>query len=209
VPSEYRKSSRADPYDASIRNLRKALASKRYHPPRPWRSKEEAQMIRQFVFQWFTCRDRNRPSGRAWARALGISHTWRQKLVREFTEDPSEMRRLQAYGDPTLEQLSRAQEYTREMKERGELRGELRRSNKRQKPQTHDPEVAKRRSLVKANPDVSAEEMCEIFDRQHVPLTLKIAVSGFRTWPEAYRHPYYRKRIQLLIKKEARRESKV
>ncbi len=197
-------------YDAWIENLIKARSSENWRPPRPWRSEQESRMVRRFVFQWFTCRDRSRPSGRAWARALGVSHTWLQKLVREFTEDPGEMRRLQAYGDPTLAQLSRAQEYTRRMRESGELRGELRRSNKRRKPQTCDPEVAKRRSLVKSNPDVPAEEMCEIFDRQHVPLTIEIGgIGGFRTWPEAYRHPHYRKRIQVLITKEARRESKV
>jgi len=95
------------------------------------------------------------------------------------------------------------------MRERGELRSELRRSNKRRKPQICDPEVGKRRSLVKANSDVPAQETYEIFDREHVPLTIKIAEGGFRTWPEAYRHPHYRKRIQVLITKEARRESKV
>ena len=47
--------------------------------------------IRRLVFQWFTCRDRNRPSGPAWARELGISHIWLQKLVREFKADPSKM----------------------------------------------------------------------------------------------------------------------
>jgi len=80
-------------------------------------------MIRRFAFQWFTCRDRNKPSGRAWAHGLGISHTWLQKLVREFSADPSEMWRLQiSRGDPTFAQLSRARERTREMKERGDLR---------------------------------------------------------------------------------------
>jgi hypothetical protein len=59
---------------------------------------------------------------RAWARALGVSHTWLQKVVRGFEADPNEMRRLQAYGDPTLAQLNRAQEYTRQMRERGQLR---------------------------------------------------------------------------------------
>jgi len=78
-------------------------------------------MIRRFVFQWFTCRDRNRPSGRAWARALDVSHTWLQKLVRGFVTDPSEMRRL-ATSDPKAAELTRAQEETRQMRERGELR---------------------------------------------------------------------------------------
>ena len=90
--------------------------------PRPWRSREEAQMIRRFVFWWFTGRG-SKPSGRAWAKKLGISHTWLQKLVRKFGADPNEMLRLQvARGDPTSAELSRAQEYTRQMRERGELR---------------------------------------------------------------------------------------
>ena len=79
-------------------------------------------MIRRFVLWWLTCRDNGRPSARSWARQLGISHVWLLKVVRGLKEDPGEVRRLQAYGDPTLEQLCRAQKYTREMKERGELR---------------------------------------------------------------------------------------
>jgi hypothetical protein len=83
-------------------------------------------MIRRFVFQWLTSRDRNRPSGRAWARKLGISHTWLQKLVREFTADPNKMWRLQRLkGDPRFADFTRAQEYSRQMGERGELRGGL------------------------------------------------------------------------------------
>src|ERR1700738_47216 len=123
MPSQYRPESRSDPYDSSIANLRKARTSARWHPPRPWRAKEESLMIRRFVYQWFTCRDRNKPSGRSWARQLGISHTWLQKLVREFQKNPSEMQRgASRCGDPTLAQLSRAREYTQRMKERGELR---------------------------------------------------------------------------------------
>ncbi len=122
MPSQYRPESRSDPYDASIRNLQKARASKKWRPPRPWRSEEEGHMIRRFVLQWLTCRNRSKPSGRAWARQLGISHTWLQKLVREFTADPNEMRRLQAEGDPTVAQLSLAREYTQQMREGGELR---------------------------------------------------------------------------------------
>jgi hypothetical protein len=80
-------------------------------------------MIRRFVFQWYTCRG-NKPSGRVWARELGVSHTWLQKLVRDFATGPSEMWRLQsANGDPNFGQLSRAREYSRQMRERGELRG--------------------------------------------------------------------------------------
>jgi hypothetical protein len=79
-------------------------------------------MIRRYVFLWHTGRGK-KPSGRAWARQLGISHTWLQKLVRRFQADPSEMyREARRCGDPTYPQLTRAQEYSQQMKERGELR---------------------------------------------------------------------------------------
>jgi len=79
-------------------------------------------MIRRFVCYWFTCRDGSKPSARAWARQLGISHTWIQKLVRRFEADPNEMRRLQAFGEPKGANLNWAQERSRQMRERGELR---------------------------------------------------------------------------------------
>jgi len=108
-------------YDSSMRNLAKARA--RGRPPRPWRSKDESRMIQRFVFRWLTCRG-TRPSGRSWARDLGISHTWLQKLVRRFQADPSQMlREARRWGDPTFAQLNCAREYTRRMNEAGELRG--------------------------------------------------------------------------------------
>jgi len=80
-------------------------------------------MMRRYVYLWLTCRDRNKPSGRSWARQLGISHTWLQKLVREFREHPQETQReMGRYGDPTLAQLNRARECALRMKDRGELR---------------------------------------------------------------------------------------
>jgi hypothetical protein len=109
-------------YDSSMRNLAKARAA--WRPPRPWRSRDEARMVRRYVFQWLTARGK-KPSGRAWARELGISHTWLQKLVRKFMTDPSEMWRIQAVkGDPKFAELTRAREYSRQMSERGELRGD-------------------------------------------------------------------------------------
>ena len=85
-------------YESSMRNLAKARAV--WRPPRPWRSSDEALMIRRYVFQWLTARGK-KPSGRDWARQLGISHTWLQKLVRQFRESPNEMwRLLAANGDP-------------------------------------------------------------------------------------------------------------
>jgi len=79
-------------------------------------------MIRRFGLWWWTCRDRNKPPVRAWARKLDVSHVWLLKLFRKFEADPAEVRRLQAYGDPKLEQLNHAKEYTQRMRDRGELR---------------------------------------------------------------------------------------
>jgi len=107
-------------YESSMRNLAKARA--RWHPPRPWRSSDESRIIRRYAFLWFTARGK-RPSGRDWARQLGISHTWLQKLVQQFQTDPSQMLRLQtAKGEPRLTELSRARECSQQMRERGELR---------------------------------------------------------------------------------------
>jgi hypothetical protein len=110
-------------YESSMRNLEKARAVGR--PPRPWRSTGESRMIRRYVFLWHTGGSK-KPSGRDWARQLGISHTWLQKLVRKFQADSSEMWRLQAAkGDPRFSDLIRAREYSRQMRERGELRSGL------------------------------------------------------------------------------------
>jgi hypothetical protein len=82
-------------------NLAKAMKSPRYHPPRPWRSKEESHMIRRFALLWFTCVDSSRPSARSWAKQLGISHTWLQKLVKGFPTDSDNLyRELRRVGDP-------------------------------------------------------------------------------------------------------------
>ena len=107
-------------YEASMRNLAKAKAVGR--PPRPWRSSDESRLIPRFVFLWVTCQG-TKPSGRAWARDLGISHTWLQRLVRRFQTDPSEMFREQrCCGDPSFVQLSRSRQHTQQMRDRGELR---------------------------------------------------------------------------------------
>jgi hypothetical protein len=47
---------------------------------------------------------------------------WVLKLVRKFEKDPAEVRRLQAYGDPTPAELDSARERTQRMRDRGELR---------------------------------------------------------------------------------------
>jgi hypothetical protein len=79
-------------------------------------------MVRRLALWWWTCCDSSRPSARAWAKQLGITHVWLLRLVRKFETDPGEVRRLQAYGYPTPEQHDRAKECTKRMRNRGELR---------------------------------------------------------------------------------------
>jgi hypothetical protein len=79
-------------------------------------------LIRRWVLWWQTSRDNSKPSGRAWARRLGISHVWLLKLVRQFETDPVEVRQLQRMGDPRSAELDYARECTRRLRDRGELR---------------------------------------------------------------------------------------
>lgn len=65
-----------------------------------------------------------------------------------------------------------------------------------------DPEVAKRTVLVKANPGIPAEEMCEIFDRENVPLPTKWLAAGLQAWSQAYKNSRYRSRIHTLLSKD-------
>jgi hypothetical protein len=112
-------------YQSSMRNLAKVRAMGRRR--RPWRSSDEGRLIRRYVFLWHTSRG-TKPSGRDWARQLGITHTWLQTLVRRFQADPNVMYREQRVsGDPNFPQLSRAREHTQRMRERGELRPSSRR----------------------------------------------------------------------------------
>jgi hypothetical protein len=78
-------------------------------------------MIRRYVWWWFTCRDRSKPSGRAWAKQFGVSHL-ASKATSEFKANPNLVRRIEAYGDPKFDQWNRAQACTQRMSARGELR---------------------------------------------------------------------------------------
>jgi hypothetical protein len=107
-------------YESSMRNLAKARL--KWRPPRPWRSEEESRAIRRQVIQWLTCCG-TRPSAREWARQLGVSHTWVQKLIRRYQADPSAaLREIRRCPNPTFGQLTLARAVTERMRVRGELR---------------------------------------------------------------------------------------
>ncbi len=69
---------------------------------------------------------------------------------------------------------------------------------------SENPEVAKRRALVNSNPNISASEMCQIFDREKAPLPAKWQEAGFKSWSRIYRIPMYRSKIAVLISKDKR-----
>jgi hypothetical protein len=62
-----------------------------------------------------------------------------------------------------------------------------------------DPDIVRRRLLVKSNPNASVAEMCELFDRHRVPLPHTWFGFGFTTWGETIKNLRYRARIKLLI----------
>jgi hypothetical protein len=63
-----------------------------------------------------------------------------------------------------------------------------------------DPEVAKRRALVKSNAGVPVLELCQIFDRENVPLPVKWQAAGLKTWVEAHRK--YATRVKVIVSKD-------
>jgi hypothetical protein len=64
-----------------------------------------------------------------------------------------------------------------------------------------DPEVAKRNALIKANPNTPARELCDIFDRESVPLPEKWIEAGIKSWHMAYKNLKYRRRIDVIVSK--------
>jgi hypothetical protein len=80
-------------------------------------------VIKRLAWQWFKYRGLEKWSARATGRRLGVSHTYIQKLVREFMTNPDKAERaMHSSRLATFEQLSHAQEQTRLQKERGLLR---------------------------------------------------------------------------------------
>jgi hypothetical protein len=106
--------------ETSRRNLEKAKAN--WRAPLPWRSLQETRLIRTLAWQWYKMKE-PRCGGRQIARWLGVSHTYIQKLVREFDGDTRNIVQQQrAYGRATFADLGRAQEETAKIRELGWLR---------------------------------------------------------------------------------------
>jgi len=108
--------------EASLRNLEKA--KRNWRAPRPLRCNCESRVIRRLVWQWHRDRSPRKWSARAVARTLGVSHTYVQKLVREFDGNPDRIRRelRAAPGVARVDTFERAQRETHRDKEKGYVR---------------------------------------------------------------------------------------
>lgn len=105
--------------ETSRRNLEKAKAN--WRAPLPWRSLQETRLIKALAWRWYRMKE-PRCGGRQIARWLGVSHTYIQKLVREFDGDTRNIVQQQrAYGQAKFAELRRAQEETAQLRERGWL----------------------------------------------------------------------------------------
>jgi hypothetical protein len=71
------------------------------------------------------------------------------------------------------------------------------------RPMRLDPEVAKRRTIVRQNPSLAAEGICGLFDSHGVVLPSRMREA--KTWARAYRAPAYRHAIHSLIARDRKR----
>jgi hypothetical protein len=105
--------------ESALQNLEKAKAN--WRRPRRFRGAQESWVIRRLVWQWLNYPG-HKWSARAVGRRLGVSHTYVQKLVREFLEDLREAKRMAQSSIATFDELSRAQQETQQQNNLGRLR---------------------------------------------------------------------------------------
>ena len=68
-----------------------------------------------------------------------------------------------------------------------------------------DEEVAKRRAIVKSNPNLSARELCALFDHRQVRVPRRWKDAEIEWWTKAYQQSRFRGRVQGLISKDRTR----
>jgi hypothetical protein len=67
-----------------------------------------------------------------------------------------------------------------------------------------DEEVAKRRAIVKSNPNLSARELCELLDHSQVPVPRQWQDAEIEWWTKVYKSRF-RGRLQGLISRDRTR----
>ncbi len=67
-----------------------------------------------------------------------------------------------------------------------------------------DEEVAKRRAIVRSNPNLSARELCELFDHRQVPVPTRWKDAEIEWWTKAYQSRF-RGRVRSIISQDRTR----
>jgi hypothetical protein len=68
-----------------------------------------------------------------------------------------------------------------------------------------DQDVAKRRTVVKSNPNLSAKELCKMFDHCQIPVPRAWKDAGIEWWAKAYHLGRFKVRIHDLVSKDRTR----
>lgn len=76
--------------------------------------------------------------------------------------------------------------------------------SKRQSKSTRDsdPDIIKRRAIVKQNPQLTAQGICELFDANGIPLTKNAREAT--SWCKAFKAPQWRHSVEALISRDRR-----
>ncbi len=69
-----------------------------------------------------------------------------------------------------------------------------------------DENIAKRRAIVKSNPNLSVKELCEIFDQRQISVPRGWKAAGIEWWTKAYHRGRYRGRVWNLVSKDRARD---
>lgn len=68
-----------------------------------------------------------------------------------------------------------------------------------------DAGIAKRRALVKSNPNLSAKRLCEMFDHHGIPVPKRWKNADIDWWTKAYHQRRFRVRVHNVISKDRTR----
>jgi hypothetical protein len=65
-----------------------------------------------------------------------------------------------------------------------------------------DEDVAQRRAIVNSNPNLSAKELCEIFDHHRIAVPKAWKDANIDWWTKAYRQSRFRVRVHNLVSRD-------
>ena len=70
---------------------------------------------------------------------------------------------------------------------------------------TLDEDIAKRRAILKLNPNLSVKELCEVFDHHKIRVPRQWKDAGIECWANAYHQRRFRGRVHSVVSKDRAR----